>query len=145
MNAKFLENEVFCKGCGKSLGTGYLVKDRKYCSNKCQQIYESELYLEDWLKTGRFRNFTGGKAGHSNRARTVITYLSEQQNNKCAICNIANTWKGSPLIFVLDHKDGDYTNNTRSNLRLICPNCDSQTSTFKGRNKGNGRKGRYSH
>jgi len=40
---------------------------------------------------------------------------------------------------VLDHIDGDSGHNARSNLRLICPNCDSQLPTYKSRNKGRGR------
>jgi hypothetical protein len=43
------------------------------------------------------------------------------------------------LAFVLDHLDGDATNNARDNVRLVCPNCDSQLPTFKSRNRGNGR------
>lgn len=42
-------------------------------------------------------------------------------------------------MFVLDHIDGDGTNHVRSNVRMICPNCDSQLPTFKARNRGNGR------
>jgi hypothetical protein len=40
---------------------------------------------------------------------------------------------------VLDHIDGNPTNNCRENLRLVCPNCDSQLATYKSRNRGNGR------
>ena len=40
---------------------------------------------------------------------------------------------------VIDHIDGNSENNNLSNLRVICPNCDSLTSTYKGLNKGNGR------
>ncbi|BBH17026.1 hypothetical protein Back2_13130 [Nocardioides baekrokdamisoli] len=31
------------------------------------------------------------------------------------------------------------SNNHRDNLRLVCPNCDSQLPTFKARNRGQGR------
>lgn len=48
-------------------------------------------------------------------------------------------WLDPPLAFVLDHIDGDPTNNRRESLRLICPNCDSQLATYKGRNRGKGR------
>jgi uncharacterized Zn finger protein (UPF0148 family) len=43
------------------------------------------------------------------------------------------------LALVLDHVDGDPTNNRRENLRLVCPNCDSQLATYKSRNRGKGR------
>lgn len=49
----------------------------------------------------------------------------KEQNNKCAICECEPIWNGKPLVFVLDHIDGDASNNRRDNLRMICPNCDS--------------------
>ena len=36
-------------------------------------------------------------------------------------------------------KYGNSSNNMRDNLRLVCPNCDSQLDTYKSKNKGNGR------
>lgn len=50
-----------------------------------------------------------------------------------------NVWNDHELQFVLDHIDGDASNNHRENLRLVCPNCDSQLPTFKARNRGKGR------
>jgi 5-methylcytosine-specific restriction endonuclease McrA len=37
---------------------------------------------------------------------------------------------------VLDHRNGDNTDNRLDNLRLLCPNCNSQQATFAGRNRG---------
>ncbi len=54
---------------------------------------------------------------------------------KCFICGIVD-WHEKPLSFNLDHADGDKWNWSLSNLRLVCPNCDSQQDTFSGRNKG---------
>ena len=55
---------------------------------------------------------------------------------KCAVCGNGPVWQGKPLSLQLDHVDGDGSNNTLDNLRLICPNCHSQTPTFGGkRNK----------
>ena len=54
-------------------------------------------------------------------------------NNTCWECGHPNTWNGKPLTLQLDHIDGDRDNNTRENLRWICPNCHTQTPTFSGR------------
>ena len=46
---------------------------------------------------------------------------------------------GKPIPLVLDHINGNPYDNLLSNLRVICPNCNTQTSAFAGRNKRNGR------
>jgi Zn finger protein HypA/HybF involved in hydrogenase expression len=54
---------------------------------------------------------------------------------ECAECGISS-WRGAPLALVLDHVNGVNDDHRLENLRLLCPNCDSQTPTFAGRNKG---------
>ena len=48
------------------------------------------------------------------------------------------TWQGQPIRsrLILDHIDGNRDNNRASNLRFLCPNCNSQTDTYGGKNKG---------
>lgn len=36
----------------------------------------------------------------------------------------------------LDHIDGNPFNSVLENLRILCPNCHTQTHTFAGRNLG---------
>ena len=55
--------------------------------------------------------------------------------NECSACHMGPEWQGSPLVMVLDHINGVYDDARLENLRLLCPNCDSQQPTFKGRNK----------
>ncbi len=60
------------------------------------------------------------------------------QDNKCLRCGI-DSWQGDPLTLQVDHADGNSSNNSRENLRGLCPNCHSQTPTYCGkkRNLGN--------
>lgn len=57
---------------------------------------------------------------------------------RCSVCNL-DEWQGKKIGLEVDHIDGRHYNNTINNLRFMCPNCHSQTDTYKNRNKGNGR------
>jgi hypothetical protein len=57
-----------------------------------------------------------------------------EQDFKCIKCGLSE-WLGAPLVFEIDHKDGDNTNDSRENLEAMCPNCHSTTDTWRGRNK----------
>lgn len=60
------------------------------------------------------------------------------KKQSCEICNLGSSWCSKYLSLQLDHIDGDKLNNSLSNLRILCPNCHSQTDTFAGKNKGKG-------
>jgi hypothetical protein len=53
---------------------------------------------------------------------------------ECAECGQGAEWNGKQLVLVLDHINGDSADHRLVNLRLLCPNCNSQTPTFCGRN-----------
>jgi 5-methylcytosine-specific restriction endonuclease McrA len=55
------------------------------------------------------------------------------KENKCEICGISE-WNGKPIQMELHHIDGDRTNHKLSNLMMLCPNCHSQTETFRAKN-----------
>lgn len=57
-----------------------------------------------------------------------------EQKFLCSECNIGLTWNNKPIKFQLDHINGNRKDETRNNLRMICPNCHSQTDTFGGKN-----------
>jgi 5-methylcytosine-specific restriction endonuclease McrA len=118
-----------CRGCGAPLSKR---SQKVYCSNACQASVRRNTGTQRWLQTGDA--FVG-----TTRSHYIRTYLAAAQAGCCAICGGTNVWLGLPLAFVVDHIDGNPENNHRENLRLICPNCDSQLPTYKSRNRGNGR------
>ncbi|WP_078324728.1 HNH endonuclease [Mycobacteroides salmoniphilum] len=118
-----------CLGCGGSLSKR---SQKVYCGNACQAMARREVSIKLWLASGEA--WVDSRRGHYVRA-----FLAEAQSGRCAICSGASIWQDSPLVLVLDHIDGNPANNRRENLRLVCPNCDSQLPTYKSRNRGNGR------
>ena len=112
-----------CLNCGiECMRASYI-----YCSNKCQKSYERNVLRDQW--------YNGGNAPGW---RSIKSILFEDRENKCEVCGISH-WNDKPIVLEVDHIDGDHTNNNPKNLRLICPNCHSQTDTYKSRNIGKGR------
>lgn len=122
-----------CPNCGKE------TKNKTYCSHSCQMEYQQKQWEEKWL-SGEISGFyeTNHWGDVPDRIRT---YLFRIHNNKCAICGWSQVNPYTNKIpLEVEHIDGDYKNNRPENLTLICPNCHSLTATYRGRNKGNGRK-----
>lgn len=68
---------------------------------------------------------------HKLRLRLISEGVFE---HKCTNCN-NKEWLGNPIPLELEHINGDSTDNTLSNLTLLCPNCHALTSTYRGKNK----------
>ena len=65
----------------------------------------------------------------------IRKYLIQKLGPACSECGFIgrNVFTKTDVID-LDHIDGNRKNNSPSNLRLLCPNCHAQTSTYKGAN-----------
>lgn len=95
----------------------------KFCSIVCSGAYrtsQTNLKIENNIPTD---------------VTTIKRYLFGKSNT-CSICCITSIWNNIPLTLQLDHIDGNSDNNNLNNLRLVCPNCHSQTNNFSGRGKG---------
>lgn len=69
--------------------------------------------------------------------RTVLRKYVIKENlvpYRCAICGISK-WNGKTLSLELDHINGVNNDNRLENLRFLCPNCHSQTTTYGSRNQ----------
>lgn len=70
-------------------------------------------------------------------SRTVLRRYIIKHNlipYKCAICGCTE-WQERTLSLELDHINGINNDNRLENLRFLCPNCHSQTSTYGSRNQ----------
>lgn len=86
----------------------------------------SKIPLVDILK-GHYPTYQTGKL----KKRLIEEGLKE---NCCECCGLGLMWNGKPITLELDHINGISTDHREENLRLLCPNCHSQTDTFRGRN-----------
>jgi Zn finger protein HypA/HybF involved in hydrogenase expression len=153
-----MSDKILCDyGCG-NIAVHTLKNGRHICSSSWTKCSVNRLKNTAGLKTSYAlgkntpRHFTNeerlrGSLTHVNnklngkfetlgkKLRYEVVY--REQNKKCLICNI-DSWNSKSIRLELDHIDGDRTNNTRLNLRLLCPNCHSQTPTFRGRNINTG-------
>lgn len=98
----------------------------KYCSNECQGEYQ-------------FANVTVPKieAGECLEGKTLKRYMFKIGKCSCDLCGLGQEWNGKPLSLQLDHIDGNSDNCFPSNLRLLCPNCHTQTDTYGSKGNGN--------
>ena len=140
-----------CFDCGKLLyrrpcelakwKISYCIKCRKFHMSDTAKSKNDSLYIEYIAKWKA--GLVDGMLGKYAISRHIKRYLREKYDNKCHRCgwNEVNQHTGSIPLDV-EHIDGNFRNNKEENLDLLCPNCHSLTPTYKGANRGKGRKER---
>jgi 5-methylcytosine-specific restriction endonuclease McrA len=74
--------------------------------------------------------------GKTATAHWIRDHLLEKCDYKCSRCGWGerNIFTGK-IPLELEHRDGNFLNNSPDNLEILCPNCHSLTPTYKGANK----------
>ena len=75
----------------------------------------------------RHRNGPGVRE-HPRRLRRAL--IDSGTPEECKFCGLGSEWNHRPLRLQIDHKNGDFADNRKRNLRFLCPNCHSQTWSF---------------
>lgn len=117
--------QVFCASCGTE------TENQKYCSSKCQHDHQ-------WSLTK-----TMIESGEKTTGNGVRRFVLQRADYKCEVCLQPSEWQGKPLTLQIDHIDGNSDNNLLDNLRVLCPNCHTQTETWCARNKKNSKRRQY--
>ena len=138
-----------CLCCGKEFHQSSVAS--KFCSRSCSAKYNNilrgkketrtrEQFLRDMREKKDEEIRIGLEDGTltDSKRQTTKSYLIRTRGHVCEICGTTE-WNGQPVPLVLDHIDGNSSNNLGTNLRLVCGNCDMQLPTYKSKNKGNGR------
>ena len=115
-----------CIWCNKENIFGHS-KSNKFCSVQCQADYRWEYETKPRVERGEC----------TSNSRALKPYVIRTQGEKCNECGLGAVWNSKPISLQLDHIDGNSDNNFPLNLRLLCPNCHTQTDNFGSKGKGN--------
>ena len=132
-----LKRDRVCKICGKVRKNTTSVEECSACKNRAKY----NAFIAAW-KSGKISG--NGAAPHFSVSNYVREYLFKKFDSKCCQCGwgeINPCTKKSPLN--VEHIDGNYKNTVEKNLKLLCPNCHSLTSTYGSLNRGYGRENRH--
>jgi hypothetical protein len=129
---KSLKQTSTCLNCSVSFKYLKSCSDGIYCSNKCQGEFKyKKISIPKILE------------GISSNVCALKKYLRENLGDVCVQCGQLPFHNGQKLTLQMDHIDGNSDNNKLENLRLLCPNCHTQTDTWVSRNTKNTKRNRY--
>lgn len=97
-----------------------------YYKNRKQIREKNKIPLEEILVEN---------SDYQNNARLKEKlYRNGLKKEKCELCGQGPEWNGKKISLILDHVNGNNTDNRIENLRIVCPNCNATLDTHAGGN-----------
>ena len=107
-------------------GGNYSLLQRNIDKFKIDCSHMIHLSVTQGQEVKSFENLT--------RNTSIKVRLLKELGHICQNCKLSE-WLGQPIMLELEHIDGNNRNNDRQNLMLLCPNCHSQTKTWRNRKR----------
>lgn len=111
-------NNSKCLNCGTDFSYYGTQRKGKFCNNKCQGEY----------------TIKGKLCEGTTITKAMRRYLNEILGDCCSECGQGRIWNNKVLILQIDHINGNIKDNRVENLRLLCPNCHTQTDNWGSNN-----------
>lgn len=140
---QIVQNAVSMTDCCKKVGLSPNGSNgRKQIKKRCEELNIDYKHLQNSNPVDKnysyrydYKDILIENSTYSSRTRLKARLIHDGLlEYKCAICGNLGFWNNQPLSLQLDHINGVNNDNRLENLRLLCPNCHSQTDTFSGKN-----------
>lgn len=125
-----------CPLCDKTFKNVYSMSAHKgHCSgaNSTRHLAQHRAWNKGKVLHDPVDVFVENSMHSTSYVKELILKLGLKEY-KCETCLIS-TWRDQELVLELDHVNGRNRDHRIENVRFLCPNCHSQTSNFRGRNK----------
>lgn len=111
-------------------------QSKKFCSSKCRGLYLKNKNIKAWLEDDSIHN------GKDNLPHHIRDYLLAEAGYRCTVSSCGwgevNQFTGRVPLEV-DHVDGDAHNNSKDNLRVVCPQCHALSPFHRALNRKSSR------
>ena len=135
-----MTNTHTCKYCSREFSKHGTKYHEQYCDHNPNRKPPPK-------KTKAFYDAMKARKGNAKNQHTYVDWskvpfeqlgsckrrhrLLEECNHACSQCGYNKTRDNGKSILEIDHIDGDHTNNSHNNLRVLCPNCHALTPNFR--------------